>query len=1184
MLIKDISRIVLYGVGLGSLAALVWFAGPLIAFGDFRPLEHYIIREIVILLLLAGVASFGGWKYYLRRKGAKTLAEGVSEENKKDSDEVVLKEKLKDALATLKASSGGRKDYLYDLPWYLLIGPPGSGKTTALINSGLKFPLSRGAAPAAVAGVGGTRYCDWWFTEDAVLIDTAGRYTTQDSDATADKQSWLAFLDLLKKSRPRQPINGVMVAISLEDIMTLSSAELSAHADAIRARLLELHERLKVDFPVYALFTKGDLVAGFVEFFGFLGDNARKQVWGATFQTQDKTRNLVGEVPVEFDLLLERLSEEQLDRLQDEPAPDTRVLLFGFPAQMARLKQPLFNFLNHIFEPTRYHVNATLRGFYFTSGTQQGTPIDQLIGSLAKSFGVQEVAPVNYSGRGKSYFLHDLILKVVIGEAGWVSTDRAALRRAMIMKAAAYSAIALLTIGLSTLWLVSYQRNSALIQQTEAADKAYVEAAGPYIEETVIADRDLHKVLPLLDNLRALPAGYGARNVPTSLAETYGLSQRERLQSASENVYRIALERMLRSRLIFRLEELLAANMQNPGLVYDGLKVYLMLGGQQPPDREMIRAWMTRDWTTLYPGASNVAPIKRLEDHLMAMFDLATGDPLIELDGRMIEESQKTLARLSVAQRAYELLKSQARASTAGDWIAARKGGNDVARVFEAEGGAALDTIRVPEFFTYNGFHKSFIEPLGDIAERIKRERWVLGQAGDQQAVAAQYDSLPDEMLQIYSQEFLTTWRETLGKLRLRKLLVDKPQYVTLSALSAPTSPLKQLLVSIADETMLTRERPAPPPAGGDKPAAGAKPTLKPTATTTPKPLGALFRAQQGRAPGADIEAQFKGFHVAVEGQRAPIDDIVANLNEITSNLILAATTPSQVSRANQALQEQVSKLRNSAARLPSPFSDILRLAVGEFEGDVASTTAGQLLVALRDQVTPVCQQTVAGRYPFTRGSNREVPLADFARLFSPNGVMDKFFNQHLAPHADTSKGEWTWRQGAPITQLLSPATLRDFQRAAEIRDAFFQTGGNMPMVSLAMQPPISPGATVKFESGGAIATSTGGGPAGGGGIFSAPRPAVPPSSSPTTLQWPGASARTAISVDEGGPPSVLERIGPWSLFRMLEAGSLSVKGEAATATFIVGGRELRFQITTGSIRNPLNLALLREFRCPGGI
>jgi type VI secretion system protein ImpL len=105
-----------------------------------------------------------------------------------------------------------------------------------------------------------------------------------------------------------------MVAISLEDLVTLGPAELTAHANAIRARLLELHDRLKVDFPVYALFTKGDLIAGFVEYFGSLGENGRKQVWGATFQTADKTRNLVSEVPAEFDLLLERLSEDQIDR------------------------------------------------------------------------------------------------------------------------------------------------------------------------------------------------------------------------------------------------------------------------------------------------------------------------------------------------------------------------------------------------------------------------------------------------------------------------------------------------------------------------------------------------------------------------------------------------------------------------------------------------------------------------------------------------------------------------------------------------------------------------------------------------------------------------------------------------------------------------------------------------------
>ena len=103
-----------------------------------------------------------------------------------------------------------------------------------------------------------------------MLIDTAGRYTTQDTDAKAERASWLAFLDLLKTNRPRQPINGVMVAISVEDLLTSTPEQIAAHADAIRNRLLELNERLKVDFPVYAVFTKTDLIAGFNEFFGEL--------------------------------------------------------------------------------------------------------------------------------------------------------------------------------------------------------------------------------------------------------------------------------------------------------------------------------------------------------------------------------------------------------------------------------------------------------------------------------------------------------------------------------------------------------------------------------------------------------------------------------------------------------------------------------------------------------------------------------------------------------------------------------------------------------------------------------------------------------------------------------------------------------------------------------------------------
>ena len=588
MLPKRIIQIVLYGVGLSSLAAVVYFAGPFIAFGSWHPLENAIVRNIIILLLVAGAAAFAGFGLLRRRKGAKQIADGISGAEQAVNDEPVLQERMKDALATLKTASGNKSGYLYDLPWYVIIGPPGAGKTTALVNSGLKFPLAGGATPAAVAGVGGTRYCDWWFTEEAVLIDTAGRYTTQDSDARSDKESWFSFLDLLKKSRPRQPINGVLVAISVEDILTMSRQDLAAHAEAIRMRLLELHQRLKVSFPVYALFTKTDLVAGFTEYFSYLNEAGRRQVWGATFQTADKNKNLVGDIPTEFDLLLERLSEETLDRLQDEPAPQHRVQLFGFAAQMARLKPQIHNFLNQIFEPTRYHVNASLRGFYFTSGTQQGTPIDQLIGSLARTFGAEEVSAGAYHGSGKSFFLTNLITKVIIGEADWVSTDRGAVQRALIVKTAVLSLIGLCAVGLSIAWLTSYKKNSDLIEQTVKLDGEYASVGAPLIKQTIIADHDLDKVLPLLHRLRNAPAGYASRDAQVPLSERYGLSQHPRLLSASDAAYHTALERMFRPRMLYRLEEQLGARISEPAFVYEALKVYLMLGGQHPPDRGLI--------------------------------------------------------------------------------------------------------------------------------------------------------------------------------------------------------------------------------------------------------------------------------------------------------------------------------------------------------------------------------------------------------------------------------------------------------------------------------------------------------------------------------------------------------------------------------------------------------------------
>ena len=116
-------------------------------------------------------------------------------------------------------------------------------------------------------GVGGTRNCDWWFTDEAVFLDTAGRYTTQDSDAESDSVGWREFLALLKKYRARRPLNGVMVTVSAQDLLTLDPAGREAHVEAARNRLAELHHELQIQLPVYVLVTKCDLVDGFAEYF-----------------------------------------------------------------------------------------------------------------------------------------------------------------------------------------------------------------------------------------------------------------------------------------------------------------------------------------------------------------------------------------------------------------------------------------------------------------------------------------------------------------------------------------------------------------------------------------------------------------------------------------------------------------------------------------------------------------------------------------------------------------------------------------------------------------------------------------------------------------------------------------------------------------------------------------------------
>ena len=1196
-------------IGLIALCLAIWFGGPFAGWGETYPLAGTATRIAIVSVVVLAIALFYGIRYWRRRKAQKALEAAMTEaEPEVVGDSPVLAERMKDALEVLKRSNG-KANFLYDLPWYVIIGPPGVGKTTALVNSGLKFPLADANGPASLAGVGGTRYCDWWFTDEAVLIDTAGRYTTQDSNAESDAKSWESFLNLLKQHRPKQPVNGVIVAVSLEDLVASDEDGIAHHANAIRQRLQEIHDRLKVDFPVYVLFTKADLVAGFREFFGSFSESRRRAVWGATFQTRDRTKNMIGEVPAEFDLLVKRLSDEVTDRLHEEHDGLSRIAIYGFPDQVALLREKIDGMLRKIFETTRYKSSANLRGFYLSSGTQEGTPIDQVLGSMSRDMGSGS-AISHMSGKGKSFFLHDLLTKVIFAESGWVGYDRKAVRRDMAIRYGSLAILGTVSCVLLGLWTWSFVKNRNLIHDTEVAVQSYRLEAKDELQTTSVSNPDAIEIVPLLDLLRSLPVGYENRDASTPLGERFGLSQRDRLNAASETSYHQGLERMLRTRIILRLErqlEQLVADNETIS-IYEVLKVYLMLGGKAGRyNEDLVVNYLLRDWQqNFYPGVHNQGARAKLEQHLRAMLQLGEdAPPIVELNGPLVENAQEALARMNIADQAYALIKLEAKASSIRDLVFSERTGVSSDLVFETTDGSDLSSVRLPMLFTYSGFHDYFLDQLAAVAEKLENDQWVLGEFADE-SIEQQMRNLGPELLDRYSDEFIAAWDENLNKLKLKSVAADKPRYNVLSAIAAQNSPIVMLTELVAEETQLTseaEEAPAVAETGGGSGnrdnAQAAQQALSQAESIVAARLGAfsrigldlaveksqsriggLFDGNRGgsgsrsqRLPGERVAEHFRDWQILVEGEpgNRAIDTLRQNFYQIHKNVVLSANDPLSSGQANTNLQVPIANLRVATSRLTPTLSRMVQSAIEDLEDDAANTTVSQLSQLMTSTVTRACEQTVENRYPFDRSSSRDVPISDFERLFAPNGTIDRFFLQNLAPLADMSGETWTWRQDG-IGKNLSQATLIEFQRAAQIRDAFFGRGGAKPNINLTVAPyALSPDAEM------AMLTID-------NDILSSKQS----ESYPQSFQWPSNTSSSEAMVhllpQMPGREHVIQKNGPWALFRLIDEGSPTPKGDVIRTQFTIGGRFVAYNVRVDTLTNPFYLPALAQFKCPTGL
>ncbi|MGN6226223.1 MAG: type VI secretion system membrane subunit TssM [Dyella sp.] len=1160
-------------VGLLLLSLLIWLGGPYLGIGDSQPLASPVTRLVVIIVLLVvWVVALQIQQMRLRSKTAQMSGDiagqdagaastGVAGDDRSAGERAQLATRFQEAVDTLrKARHGGGN--LYTLPWYVVIGPPGSGKSTLLQNSGLNFPLSDRFGKQALRGIGGTRNCDWWFTDEAVFLDTAGRYTTQDSDKNADASAWAEFLKLLRRYRKRRPINGVVIAMSMSDLLVLDDNARYEHVQAVRRRLDELAEHLRIGVPVYLVLTKCDLIAGFSEFFDDLNPELRSQVWGVSFpvnKTMDGTASKA--FADEFQILLDRLNTRVLDRLHAENDRSRRAAILSFPQQLGALRDVARQFVEGVFAPNPYASQPLLRGVYLTSGTQEGAPIDRMMSAVARTFGVDAARVQAKGAQQRTFFVERLLKDVLFKESGFAGTNPKLERQKILLQAASYAGVllatALLFIGMAT----SYGRNRSYLAKVQQALAGY-----PVKSDLSAATTQKAYFAMALERLEALSgvqdvARQYKNDVPWLMR--FGLYQGKAVGGEVHDAYIRELNGILLPGVASQFRSGLTGNASDPQALYYYLKGYLMLGEPKHQDPAQLEALTTIEWRKVFPGDDvlQAAAAK----HFHALVDEPGRLRAISLDNGLVEQARATLRTADLSALVYGSLKLSAEASGPSP-LQLDKALGLLGNVFRRRSGTPLPTP-LPGLFTQPVFAQEVGKGIEQAVNDFTKDDWVFGASTIDAIGKAR---LQQQVLALYQTDYIKAWDDLLADLELQPIANIQDASAIAAKLSGPSSPLKALLGVVRDNTHdLLR---APPEDGADKALDAAKKVAEKKATQSA--LSRALAAAAGSAPAATTEkpgdaisAHFDTLNKLSEGApgAAPIDQTLGVLDQLSKTLLTMTDFSSAAGQPNP----QLLLAQQAAAQLPPPVSGWVAALTGKSQALVASGTKGALDDQFQQAVAKDCADFTRGRYPFAPNGKSEIPLQNFAELFGYGGQFDSFYKQTLEKLVDASGRNWQWKSG-PGAVSGSPGMLAQMQLADSIKQMYFRSGSATPEVDFTWQAPqldagigklviAVDGQKYEYTPGGAMSAA---------------------------MKWPGPQpgqvSFTAYDT-AGNLISSVDYQGDWAFFRALQAASLTRQSDLRfTATLNFGGHIAKLTLQANNLKNPFLNTDVQRFRCGG--
>jgi type VI secretion system protein ImpL len=767
------------------------------------------------------------------------VATTVSANKNMRAEEVeLLRKRMLEAVQKIKTSKLGETSgtaALYELPWYMIIGNPAAGKSTAIANSGMQFPLADKTGKV-IHGVGGTRNCDWFFTSDGIVLDTAGRYSVHDEDT----DEWFGFLNLLKKHRAKAPINGIIIAASIGELIGSKPEFAISLAKSLRQRVQELTERLEVFAPVYLVFTKADLISGFTDFFQETEQSERDRVWGATLPyaptgTGEDAAKLFDK---HFDELYDGLREMSLANMALNQDETKATGLLTFPLEFASIKAPLKAFILTLFEDNPFQFKPVFRGFYFTSALQDGASASTSSERVAERFSLK-LKPTEASTLTSQhgFFLHDLFRKVIFADKALVS--RFASRAKTRLRYTAFiAATATLAVAL-TAWSWSYVNNRKLIDNVQA---------------------DLDKVVRLQDKRVDLQSRMEALEILQDRIEQLDQYRQDRPLSLGLGLYKgELLDQKLRAEYFNGIKEVLlkpvAGNLESflsevvasgdklepmgkppqsaaasaPAIsvtnssnrdakaykdsspanaedAYNALKTYLMLSDKSRVESghlndQLARFW--RGWLESNRAAMPREQMIRSAERLISFFLSQVNDPawpLIENKLTLVDQSRDSLRRVVRGMPARERVYSdvKARAST-------RFAPMTVARIVgDQDKELIAGSYAIAGTFTREAWEKYIEDAFKEAANKeLQSEDWVLKTASrDDLTLEGSPEQIQKALVAQYKTEYAKEWSKFVEGVTATELTSFDQAVVSMNKFGDPqNSPISKLINTVYQQT-----------------------------------------------------------------------------------------------------------------------------------------------------------------------------------------------------------------------------------------------------------------------------------------------------------------------------------------------------------------------------------------------